>query len=442
MNLVLQVLSGEKEGQRVPIRAGQVVSFGRTNAADYSFEDDGHMSSLHFEVEHQGDTAQIRDRNSRNGTWINGDRISMAMLEDGQLIKAGHTTLQVILEQSVVVPRRSSDVESPEFDQPIATDEIAPTVEIPPGSSHPARHDPWDTDIPPAAKVDRKPAISQEKLPETVPIPLPLKPSLQPSRAFSPFESANFPIESPVIRHHARAVEANSVTRPKGVDNPFGSDSFSPADFLGPGGNVLPSRDEQPGMVESDVEYLQKVYHDESVEATLRIVVSALQQRLSMVAVAHFQKIRMTTPPELTNAQPLLDWLPQPISRERGPVLLDYSAWETIAERQLMIRLCRADALIVFFGSNQQAVMSQIKEMMRTEIYGFSEAEGFLGCCWPSTFSALKDSSDRSAYSKLFGKSLCGAILCPPQRPMELAAYAKSALANDLKEYGFTGKRF
>ncbi|MEX0792668.1 MAG: FHA domain-containing protein [Pirellulaceae bacterium] len=99
MRCALQIYTGKNAGRNIWIGEGQILRIGRTDHADFALMDDPHVSSVHFSVECSGGKAILRDLNSRNGTYINGNRIGGAALEHGDVIIAGKTHFQVSLER-------------------------------------------------------------------------------------------------------------------------------------------------------------------------------------------------------------------------------------------------------------------------------------------------------------------------------------------------------
>lgn len=99
MRCALQIYTGKNAGRNIWIGEGQILRIGRTDHADFALMDDPHVSSVHFSVECSGGNAILRDLNSRNGTYINGNRIGGATLEHGDVIIAGKTHFQVALER-------------------------------------------------------------------------------------------------------------------------------------------------------------------------------------------------------------------------------------------------------------------------------------------------------------------------------------------------------
>lgn len=98
MSVSLQVTSGPSIGMRIHVVRGQIVKFGRTDWADYSFPTDGSMADVHFSVHTNGPLYQIRDISSGAGTLVNGAPIKEAALHTGDMVFAGKTTFSVIVE--------------------------------------------------------------------------------------------------------------------------------------------------------------------------------------------------------------------------------------------------------------------------------------------------------------------------------------------------------
>ncbi|HXQ73312.1 MAG TPA: DUF4123 domain-containing protein [Pyrinomonadaceae bacterium] len=97
MRLVLEVISGPNTGQRIIAQAGETVSIGRTPKAAVALEDT-FMSGEHFTIECVGGACGVRDLKSRNGTKVNGVRVNIAVLHDGDTIHAGQTEFAVHVE--------------------------------------------------------------------------------------------------------------------------------------------------------------------------------------------------------------------------------------------------------------------------------------------------------------------------------------------------------
>lgn len=89
---------------------------GRDSTCDVVLKDPK-SSRIHAEILHEGNTFVLCDMKSRNGTFINNERVTRGMLAAGDLIKIGDTTIKVI------EPELSSAIEWHQKD-PLATTRI------------------------------------------------------------------------------------------------------------------------------------------------------------------------------------------------------------------------------------------------------------------------------------------------------------------------------
>ncbi|MCW8137323.1 MAG: protein kinase [Planctomycetota bacterium] len=94
MAVYLRIIHGPGSGQVLPIPSGQPVSLGRSGASSYAF-DDPLLSRKHCAVECRGDLCRIVDLQSRNGTFVNGQRVGAQLLRLGDRIKIGNVVFEV-----------------------------------------------------------------------------------------------------------------------------------------------------------------------------------------------------------------------------------------------------------------------------------------------------------------------------------------------------------
>lgn len=97
-----------REGSQKIIIEKEKISFGR-GEADCRLDDDG-LSRLHASVFRDGDRVWIVDENSTNGTFVNGERVSMngTPLQNGDTIKIGnYTNIKVVISNKQVSPKKS-----------------------------------------------------------------------------------------------------------------------------------------------------------------------------------------------------------------------------------------------------------------------------------------------------------------------------------------------
>ena len=130
MPLVLEVKAGPLAGTRVPLTEGKTILVGRSERADFAFPADNFMSTVHCALQSGPEGCRLTDRNSANGTFLNGARIKDALVRGGDEITAGHTTFVVRIIEST---------ESRASETPTQT----PAVSLSPGA------------IAPSAKNDR-----------------------------------------------------------------------------------------------------------------------------------------------------------------------------------------------------------------------------------------------------------------------------------------------
>lgn len=77
---------------------GRTLRIGRTPKSDLAFAEDSLMSGIHFGVECGENACQLRDLDSRNGTLLNGKKVTQSPLQHGDRIVAGGTTFLLQME--------------------------------------------------------------------------------------------------------------------------------------------------------------------------------------------------------------------------------------------------------------------------------------------------------------------------------------------------------
>jgi serine phosphatase RsbU (regulator of sigma subunit)/pSer/pThr/pTyr-binding forkhead associated (FHA) protein len=100
----LQILSPDGQTRVVPLDSDRI-SLGRSSITELCYPDDSGLSRQHLVFEKQGDEWTIRDLGSKNGTLLNGVRISNAqVLKAGDRVTAGHLIL--IFDSTTPQPQR------------------------------------------------------------------------------------------------------------------------------------------------------------------------------------------------------------------------------------------------------------------------------------------------------------------------------------------------
>jgi serine phosphatase RsbU (regulator of sigma subunit) len=87
----LQILSADGKSRVVPLEDGKRITIGRSSASDLCFPDDNGLSRQHLAIENSGGVWSLRDLGSKNGTVLNGVKVTSPMpLKPGDRIVAGH----------------------------------------------------------------------------------------------------------------------------------------------------------------------------------------------------------------------------------------------------------------------------------------------------------------------------------------------------------------
>jgi len=88
----LTILTGSLSGQLFKVKKG-TLTIGRSPHVELRLEDDG-ISRNHARIRSETGRAWVEDLGSRNGTFVNGDRISVVVeLKDGDKIQVGRGTV-------------------------------------------------------------------------------------------------------------------------------------------------------------------------------------------------------------------------------------------------------------------------------------------------------------------------------------------------------------
>jgi serine/threonine-protein kinase len=128
MRLTLTVTAGPHEGQSFAFAGHVTFLVGRSKKAHFRLSTkDRYFSRLHFLVEVNPPRCRLQDVGSRNGTFVNGQRVKTADLRDGDEIKAGHTVLRVALD-----PAADDSGSWPDLPSAVQPPSVQPTLPQPP----------------------------------------------------------------------------------------------------------------------------------------------------------------------------------------------------------------------------------------------------------------------------------------------------------------------
>ena len=128
--IALKIVAGQLQGKQFLFNERSVCIIGRGLDANIRLPDDAAhrtISRYHCLLDINPPAVRIRDFGSRNGTFVNGEKIgqrgrkqsareglkakfSEHDLEDGDTIKLGSTVFQVAIDQKALLERPSDDI--------------------------------------------------------------------------------------------------------------------------------------------------------------------------------------------------------------------------------------------------------------------------------------------------------------------------------------------
>ena len=400
-NLVLTINRGPLSGNTLVVPIGEVRTVGRTNSS-FFVTDDSFMSGVHFEVQNFGDYAEIRDKYSRNKTWLNSAAIAVAKLKSGDLIRAGKTDFLVQLEE-LPVELKKPEVERMESKDGKNFSPIGSSVVVfaPTGPAIVERVE---------SKIEAGSASS------------------------SPFESVDHSFAPKNIQD-----DSNYVTAAKHIEAKL----FSPFDSVRLSNEAPPPKNSDPPPVceakrdstASQVSIRRlKLQCSSSVDFDFCEFIERLAKTEQIKIVAHFRKIGLPTP-ETLHGLPVYPQLPS--SEPFLPVIVDQAEWLSGDGRAITNRLLRSDAIMIAILNDSEGRSSALQELSASEVAGFSEKNGFLTWYWPSQLHTLFESLSDSEVGMLLRDSIKGFIYAAPQVDFKLQACVNSCLEEVLAEFGF-----
>jgi serine/threonine-protein kinase len=99
MKLILSITEGPHQGKEFTFTEHDSFLVGRVDDAHLQLSyDDPYFSRRHFLLEINPPRCRLLDFRSRNGTFLNGQRVETAEVMNGDTIKAGHTVFKVTIE--------------------------------------------------------------------------------------------------------------------------------------------------------------------------------------------------------------------------------------------------------------------------------------------------------------------------------------------------------
>lgn len=118
----LIVEAGYKSGRTFEIKDGQSFTIGRDPSNNYSVPFHSNISRVHCRIENKGGALSVTDLNSKNGTLVNGAKITSRALRPGDVIEVGRVRLKLVIEperaERTSPEKKTGQKEAPIFEPP------------------------------------------------------------------------------------------------------------------------------------------------------------------------------------------------------------------------------------------------------------------------------------------------------------------------------------
>lgn len=98
IRVVFELLSGPDRGRRLEMAGGQTIEVGRSEWAGWTVFYDPKVSGKHARIVVDHECCKLTDLGSSNGTFLNGERISEAVLKSGDRLQLGDSQFSVTVD--------------------------------------------------------------------------------------------------------------------------------------------------------------------------------------------------------------------------------------------------------------------------------------------------------------------------------------------------------
>ncbi len=298
MGVVLELKEGPMAGKVIGLKTGESVTIGRAaGRAQFALPHDTFMSGVHFAVECGTSGCRVQDRKSSNGTFLNGARISEAMLANGDEIKGGQTIFKV----KIVADAKLASM--------LPAQDVAPPTAPPPRSREP------EPAAPPAASQQQRPRVAEPAAPPAV-SQQPQQPQ-QPQQSQQPRQRGPEPARPQELPSfpEPRPRAAEPVVPPAASQPP--APNFRPrvAEPVQPSAQAAPPRPaETPGVEEPAIQILSELRPAAMPSVSLDDVVDSRRTRDAGVEPPpqNFEAAGDTPGRERSTPQPPVEAPPSP----------------------------------------------------------------------------------------------------------------------------------
>jgi hypothetical protein len=432
----LYVRTGPRAGDAIVIPFGQVLTVGRNKDANLSF-DDTFMSGTHFEIENVGEFAKVRDRQSRNKTWVNNIAVSVANVRPGDLVRAGRTMFLLEFVSPPPVPENS--IAPPEAH--VAT---VPIWDAQPASSRSASGLYADTIPQNSEAVSRDDINSQSPQEPSIADALPLHSDKAPWPDIQRRDS---------LPQDAMDVLPSNCLPSNSVENSIDSS------FFGVTGSYYQSEENPIAISIGDSRFsyihdgdrgetqakeaigpaavLMELYDTSELGGRFAELITKLSRFTSVGVVAHFKRIGLTWPANL-QAVPIFPEFRA--VQSMMPQVVEGTKWLEHVKQATTARLLANDGLLLVLLARSSEAFDNIQHLSGKGIEGYSEEAGFLGWCWPSQWTTIGRIASASQVRGFMGESITGIICLAPGGHDLVQAWVVAEQVESLKRIGFSEK--
>jgi len=111
MQIILEVIEGPHRGRKFSFDRHDTFIVGRARCAHFRLpKQDRFFSRAHFMIESNPPHCRLIDMGSANGTMVNGQRVQVVDLKDGDLIQGGNTVLRVSFVADADLPTSATQM--------------------------------------------------------------------------------------------------------------------------------------------------------------------------------------------------------------------------------------------------------------------------------------------------------------------------------------------
>lgn len=160
-----------------------------------------------------------------------------------------------------------------------------------------------------------------------------------------------------------------------------------------------------------------------------------LQRSMPMLTLLHFQKGGMEYPADLTDATPLLHWLPDESARNFGPVLVPQT--KQLDRLATVDALWDADAAVCVFARDAEGASKHLLKLLKYNMNGGSDEDGVFGYCWPSVLGSLLECQTDAVVEVILGNVINFIFIEVPGQPGNWQIFGSEEQLASIGQLGF-----